>query len=175
MNTTISFRLTRLDALSPEPARNLRRMGRPLGVGHSVRAMDQETRTQIAARVLDVTGFFHEEYARNAIDGALQLVPRSLGYRVREGEGATVVEIVTETRLFTATVTSDQNDHVVVDLTARRLDEALVDVNMTQRGQRRFWTFQFGEDDAITVDRADDAPFAQALASRLGWAEPTAD
>jgi hypothetical protein len=42
-------------------------------------------------------------------------------------------------------------------------------------GYRRVWTFQFGEDDTVTVDRRDDDRFARALAGRLGWAAPDSD
>jgi hypothetical protein len=82
-----------------------------------------------------------------------------------------VIELVTETLFFTATVTSDRNDHVNVELSTRPLDDASVDVKMRQ-GNRRVWTFRFDDGHTITVDRADDEPFARALASRLGWVAP---
>jgi hypothetical protein len=81
-----------------------------------------------------------------------------------------LVELVTEARLFTATVTADRNDYIVVQLSARVLDDGLIEVNMEQRASRRVWMFRFSEDDTLIVDRSDDEPFAQALAGCLGWA-----
>jgi hypothetical protein len=125
--------------------------------------------------VLEISGgFFHEQMVRDEVERALELVPEPFGDRVRGHDDGTVVELVTNTRLFTATVTSDQHDYIVVEFTARRLDDTTVDVNMTQRRGRRAWTFRFDKDDTVTVDRSDDEAFARALAAQLGWAAPDA-
>jgi hypothetical protein len=137
--------------------------------------MDEETRQQVAARVADLGMFGQERVAREAIEAALEVVPAADAYRVFEDEPSIVAEIVTETRLFTATITGDMSDYIVIEITTRRLDEKTVGVAMVQRRGRQAWTFQFSENDTLTVDRGKDEPFARALASRLGWAPPDVD
>jgi hypothetical protein len=144
--------------------------------------MDEETRTRIAGRVIEVSDSFYSERIAYEIERALELVPQPLGDRVRLHDSSVVVELVTETRLFTAVIdVDDRTSVVVVQLSSRRLDDGLADVEMKQHGGRRFWTFRFGGDDSISADGRtlpevinDDERFAQALAGRLGWVPPDA-
>jgi hypothetical protein len=129
--------------------------------------MDEQNRQRLAGRVVEVSA---GKMAREEIERALELVPQPLSDRVRVHDQSTLVELVTKTRLFTATVMSGGNDHAIVKLTSRRLDDGLVAVEMEQRGGRRDWTFQFGKGDPVIVNRTEDEAFARALAGCLGWA-----
>jgi hypothetical protein len=94
-----------------------------------------------------------------------------------------VVEIVTEARLFTAVLTRDQSQSVVVRVSARRLTDGRCDVELEQHGGRRYWTFRFTDGPSVKIDGrssltegklvpGDDELFAQAWAGALGWAAP---
>jgi hypothetical protein len=150
--------------------------------------MDKETRQRIVAGVLDISDLAREDLVKDAIERAIELLPKTLGARVRIDElpdepKAALVELVTKERLFTARLTGVMGDYVVVKLSARRLDDGIVDAEMEQRGGRRFWTFHLGEQEPVKVESrsrftegvlvpSDDELFAQALASRLGWGSP---
>jgi hypothetical protein len=60
--------------------------------------------------VLEVSGgFYRQQLVREETESALELVPQPLAERVRVHDDSTLVELVTEARLFTATVTADRN------------------------------------------------------------------
>ena len=102
--------------------------------------MDEATRKRLAGRVLQVSDGIYSERAADEIERALELVPQPLGDRVLLHDGSILVELVTETRLFTAVV-DERADVVRVLLSSRRLDDGLVDMEMEQHGARRSWAF----------------------------------
>jgi hypothetical protein len=149
--------------------------------------MDEDTRERIAARrahgrrrlLLGTPGA--GQVAQEAVERALGRVPDPVAERVRlHRDGSVLVELVAETRLFTVRATGDEEVHVVVRLDARRLDDGMVDAEMEQRGDKRSSTFRLGEESISVEGRTlteleggwvdDDERFAEAWASRLGWA-----